>query len=224
MAYCSIGRHARIVTSGTLNVMLYGVSIVYLLLSSKIINDLVTLVFNLHFGECKMLVLLGIALWPLVMCKSPQDFWWAILAAMSTTLFAVLLIVLGIVSDSPECRPASHLPELEFSQAVMSLGIFMFSFGGHGVFPTIQQDMREPKQFKNSAILAFLFVCVLYLPLALLAYSTYGDSLSDSVINSIQTRWIQELANFFIACEFYSLLFKSFSAFRPLYSDFGDCY
>lgn len=75
MAYRSMGKHARILTSGTLHIMLYGVSIVYLLLSSKIINDLVTLVFNLNFGECKMLILLGIALWPLVMCKSPQDFW-----------------------------------------------------------------------------------------------------------------------------------------------------
>lgn len=60
--------------------------------------------------------------------------------------------------------------------------------------------MQQPKQFKNSVVLAFSAVCVLYVPLALLAYSTYGDSLSDSVINSIQLRPIQQLANFFIAC------------------------
>lgn len=52
--------------------------------------------------------------------------------AMSTTLFAVLLIVLGVVKDSPECQPAAKLPGFQFSQVVMSLGIFMFSFGGHG--------------------------------------------------------------------------------------------
>lgn len=75
MAYRSIGRRARALTSGVLHLMLYGVSIVYLLLSSKIINDLVSSVFNLRFGECRMLVLLGVILCPIILLKSPQDFW-----------------------------------------------------------------------------------------------------------------------------------------------------
>jgi hypothetical protein len=74
MAYRSLGgsKHARSFVSATLYIMLFGVSIVYLLLSSKILNDLVVSGLNLRFGECKMLVILSILIWPLIMCKSPQ--------------------------------------------------------------------------------------------------------------------------------------------------------
>jgi hypothetical protein len=60
--------------------------------------------------------------------------------------------------------------------------------------------MKNPKQFTKSTILGFFIVSVLYLPLAMLAYSTYGDSLGDSVINSIMSLKLQQFANLFIAC------------------------
>lgn len=119
---------------------------------------------------------------------------------MLTTVFAVTLILFGIISDMPQCHKEANFPQFEVGQMIMGLGIFFFSFGGHSVFPTIQQDMKNPKQFGNSIILGFAFVCVLYVPLAFMAYSTYGDSLTDSVIISIQSPSIQQLANFFIAC------------------------
>ncbi|VDM93131.1 unnamed protein product [Litomosoides sigmodontis] len=40
---------------------------------------------------------------------------------------------------------------------------------------------------------------MVYLPISILGYAAYGNSLHDSVINSIQTGWIRHSANLFIA-------------------------
>lgn len=86
----------------------------------------------------------------------------------------------------------------------------MFAYGGHGAFPTIQHDMKKPYHFKRSVFIAFLIVMCLYLPVSLLGYISYGDSLQSSIIPSIQVRLvlrfcddirISELANS-TNCEF----------------------
>lgn len=44
-----------------------------------------------------------------------------------------------------------------------------------------------------------LVVALMYIPISILGYATYGDSLKDSIIDSIQTQNIKSAANFFIA-------------------------
>ncbi|KAL3099536.1 hypothetical protein niasHS_002991 [Heterodera schachtii] len=80
----------------------------------------------------------------------------------------------------------------------LSLGTILFAFGGHSGFPTTQHDMKKPENFTKSSILAFLVLTLLYLPVCLLAYFVYGNSLRESVISSIQHVWLQQLANSFI--------------------------
>ncbi|CAD5212207.1 unnamed protein product [Bursaphelenchus okinawaensis] len=199
MAFRAIGPEARIFTAGTIHAMLFGVSVVYLLLSAKIINSLITSLMEFDIGECRMMVLLALVLFPVTLLKSPQDFWIAVVLAMVTTVFAVMLIIVGIVKDDAVCGKVANIPSFDSNEFVMSLGIFMFAFGGHAVFPTIINDMQRPKEFTRSALLGFAGVCALYLPITILGYQVYGDSLTDSVISSIQSKEIREAANFFIA-------------------------
>lgn len=58
--------------------------------------------------------------------------------------------------------------------------------GGHAAFPTIQHDMKRPNDFTKSTILAFLITGIFYVPVCVISYLTYGDSLQDSIINSLQ--------------------------------------
>jgi vesicular inhibitory amino acid transporter len=118
---------------------------------------------------------------------------------MVTTTLSVLLIFYGTLQDMNSCQPEANHPEFSSSAFLLSLGTFMFGFGGHGVFPTIQHDMKEPRYFTRSSVLAFTIVLALYLPITYLGYFTYGDSLQHSIINSIQSTSIQQAANFFIA-------------------------
>jgi amino acid permease len=75
---------------------------------------------------------------------------------MLTTTFSVLLILIGSLLDLPSCASHAAHPPFRPSSYFLSIGIFFFAFGGHGVFPTIQHDMRRPRQFSRSSALGFL--------------------------------------------------------------------
>ena len=86
----------------------------------------------------------------------------------------------------------------------MSFGAIIFAYGGnfliicqcstdsglfhqgHGAFPTIQHDMKKPYNFRRSVCTAFFIIACMYLPVSTYGYLTYGDSLTDSIITSIQ--------------------------------------
>uniref|UniRef100_A0A1I8AL39 Aa_trans domain-containing protein n=1 Tax=Steinernema glaseri TaxID=37863 RepID=A0A1I8AL39_9BILA len=195
----SMGQTPKAVASISVYVTIFGMSIVYLLLSSTIIHHFVANIFGLKMDYCIMVCIIAVVLLPFTYLKSPQDFWGVIVIAMLTTALSVILIVVGITIDKPTCGPAVVMPTPTVTSAVLSLGTFLFAFAGHYVFPTIQHDMKRPKDFTKSCIVGFAIVALLYMPMSIYAYTTYGDSLKDSVINSIQTSWIQETANIFIA-------------------------
>ncbi|KAH7727237.1 Transmembrane amino acid transporter protein [Aphelenchoides avenae] len=200
MAYRSMGPRARTFTSWTLYVMLYGVSIVYLVLSAKIISEFTaSLGWGVSTDTCTMILILSAVLFPVTLLKSPQDFWWAVVTAMITTAISVVMILIGTSRDYNVCSREAHIPPFNLQNAIVSLGTFMFAFGGHGVFPTLQHDMRKPTQFTRSSVVAFAMVALMYIPISILGYATYGDSLKDSIIDSIQTQSIKSAANFFIA-------------------------
>ncbi|KAE9550310.1 hypothetical protein FO519_006470 [Halicephalobus sp. NKZ332] len=199
MAFRAMGAKCRWLTSATVNVMLFGVAIVYLLLSASIFSEISVGLFGLNISTCWMIPIISILLLPVTFCKSPADFQWAVVTAMVTTTISVILIFVGIMEDNEVCGPVSVIPDFKAASYILSWGTFMFSFGGHGVFPTIQHDMKDPKRFTNSAVLAFTIVFLLYIPITIFGFMTYGSSLQDSIISSIQSLWIQQTANFFIA-------------------------
>jgi hypothetical protein len=59
--------------------------------------------------------------------------------------------------------------------------------------------MTRPSEFTLSAICAFIIICIFYAPVVGLAYITYGGSIGPSIINSMQTRGIQQAVNLMIA-------------------------
>lgn len=59
----------------------------------------------------------------------------------------------------------------------------------------------------------FLVVVAMYIPVCLVGYLSYGDSLRDSVINSIQTKWIQQTINVTITLH---LILSLTIVFNPL--------
>uniref|UniRef100_A0AAF5DPH9 Aa_trans domain-containing protein n=1 Tax=Strongyloides stercoralis TaxID=6248 RepID=A0AAF5DPH9_STRER len=199
MALRSMGEKSRTFTSFVVNAMLFGISIVYLLLASKIISDIVFSLIGINVGSCVMLLIVASIMLPVTFLKSPQDFWWAIVVAMFTTLFAVILIFSGIISDYKYCTSKANYPQFNIKNLFLSLGTFMFSFGGHAVFPTIQHDMKKPNKFTRSSIVAFILVLIMYVPVTVLGYIVYGDSVQDSIISSLQIPVLQNIANAFIA-------------------------
>ncbi|KAK0411715.1 hypothetical protein QR680_005802 [Steinernema hermaphroditum] len=196
----SLGPRIKAVVSGCIDANQFGTAVVYLLLSAKNIHDSIKAFsggsVNLNF--CFVILILAAFLLPVTFLKSPQDFWWAVVLAMVTTTVAVILICIGGGIDYHTCSPHSELPEFRITNYFLALGTFLFSYGGHAAFPTIQHDMRKPYEFRKSVVLAFTILQTLYLPVGIIGYLTYGDSLRESVINAIQTVWIQQAINILI--------------------------
>ncbi|CAI2343090.1 unnamed protein product [Caenorhabditis sp. 36 PRJEB53466] len=150
-------------------------------------------------SNCIVIAALAVLIWPFTLLASPGEFWIVIVFAMLTTVVAVVSIHTGIALDSSACFSNVAYPQTTSTSTVLSFGIFLFAFSGHYVFPTIQHDMKNPRDFTKSVLAGFLGVILLYLPLCVFAFIVYGDSMAESVIYSIQSPSLQLLANLMIA-------------------------
>uniref|UniRef100_A0A914ZAC8 Amino acid transporter transmembrane domain-containing protein n=1 Tax=Panagrolaimus superbus TaxID=310955 RepID=A0A914ZAC8_9BILA len=117
---------------------------------------------------------------------------------MFTTAAAIIFILIGSANDYEKCHTSHHLPDFKLTNYFLGLGTLIASYGGHSAFPTIQHDMKKPTDFYKSTFLAFSILFCMYSPVSLMGFLTYGDSLRDSVINSIQIQWIQQAVNLLI--------------------------
>ncbi|KAI6243507.1 Aa-trans domain-containing protein [Aphelenchoides fujianensis] len=209
IGYRALGLKAKSLVSLCVNLNQFGGAVVFFLLPAKNIHDFVA-IFTPHGPDlCTWLLILGVCMLPVVMLKSPEDFWWTVIAGMGATSLAVVLIVVGAARDHAACAPSAVHPPFRATNLFAAFGTIVFTFCSHATYPqvlsfvllmlTIQHDMRRPAQFTRSAILAYGIVLTCYASVVITALTTYGDSLRDSVINSIQTPWIQQAVNMMIA-------------------------
>ncbi|VDK84805.1 unnamed protein product [Litomosoides sigmodontis] len=189
----SFGPKMRTFTAFCVNMTLFGITTVYVILSSSIFHKVLTyLGIRTHF--CLLLIILVILVLPITFLRSPADFWFAVALSLFCTVAAVVLILIGVALDHSSCKP-SALYKPPTLHSLYSLGTFVFAYSGHHVFPTIQHDMREPKEFTKSILLGFIWTGCLYIPLSVYSYAVYGQSMRDSVIDSLQTTWIRHAAD-----------------------------
>ncbi|CAJ0605895.1 unnamed protein product [Cylicocyclus nassatus] len=199
MAKKTMGPGMQNFTSVMGNVTLFGIAVVYLLLSANIIHYFIGRFTSLPMSMCVVIVMLAVIILPFTYLGSPGDFWGVIVLAMATTACSVICILVGISIDAPACFPEVGYPEQTPGTMILSLGIFLFAFSGHYVFPTIQHDMKNPRDFTKSVFVGFFCVVMLYMPLSVLGYVVYGAALESSIIYSVQTNFLQLGANLMIA-------------------------
>lgn len=158
-----------------------------MLLSSKNIQHFLKAFFGINVSFCLLILALALVLFPFTLLKSPEDFWWEInnevnvliirwaaVVSACTTTFAVILICIGAILDSPVCAPNSvgQPPNFHVTNYFLALGTILFAYGGHPGdpvnfyiifnlfqnkgFPTIQHDMRNPEEFTKASVVAFI--------------------------------------------------------------------
>ncbi|KAI1717414.1 transmembrane amino acid transporter protein domain-containing protein [Ditylenchus destructor] len=198
IGYRALGPKMKTIVSICVNFTQFGASVVFLLLCAKNIDEFLRAFFAIDIGFCIVILVVALLLLPITMLKSPQDFWPVVVGGMVSTGLAVVLVGVGSMMDYADCGPVSEMPPMKASNVLVALGTILFTYGGHSAFPTIQHDMKRPSQFDKSSILAFTIITVLNISAVCIGGWTYGDSLRESVINSIQTFWIQQAINVMI--------------------------
>ncbi|KAF8368221.1 hypothetical protein PRIPAC_86050, partial [Pristionchus pacificus] len=199
MAYRALGLWARVAMSILLGVQQFCLSVVFLLLASNNIATLLFTLFWIKLNFCFVALIVTAILLPLLMLGTPKDFWQMGLVALISTSTAIVLIFIGTAHDQDECMKEAYYPPVVFEKFSLTYGTIMFAYGGHACFPTFQHDMKKPQDFYKSAIVGFVVMLIMYLPISIYGYLVYGGSLSGgSIIPSIQLNWVQIAVNILV--------------------------
>uniref|UniRef100_A0A914I0J2 Amino acid transporter transmembrane domain-containing protein n=1 Tax=Globodera rostochiensis TaxID=31243 RepID=A0A914I0J2_GLORO len=174
------GPKLRTAVAACIDLNQFSTTTVYLLLSAKNIHDALKALLGLNISFCLLLILLVLVLLPLIFLNSPVDFWGAAVVAVCTTTIAVVLICLGTFWDLGTCSQHHSMPEFRPTNYFLA-----WTCGG-------------PDDFHKSSMLAFGILFAMYTPVCVLGFLAYGDSLRESVINSLQHSWIQQSVNVMI--------------------------
>ncbi|KAI8003515.1 Amino acid transporter AVT1H [Camellia lanceoleosa] len=64
-------------------------------------------------------------------------------------------------------------------------GLYIFSFGGHVVFPDLYREMRDPSKFTKVSIVSFSLVTALYTTLAFMGAKMFGPEVNPQITLSM---------------------------------------
>ncbi|ELT95992.1 hypothetical protein CAPTEDRAFT_113427, partial [Capitella teleta] len=198
-AYPTIGEYAwgkpmRYFVSAFINLTAFGVCTVFLLMAAQNIQSLLDLA-KVHFSFCFILIILAVFLVPFTWAGSPKDFPGIGLCASVATGIAIVIILASMIRDKtehPDRKVTIDTPT--FESFFLGFGAILFSFGGVGLFPTIQQDMQEPAKFPFVSYLSFAVLLAMYLPVSAMAFFLYGDKLTANILQQLPSDWLRATA------------------------------
>ncbi|XP_035825951.1 amino acid transporter AVT1J [Aplysia californica] len=180
----TFGTPGRLLVSCSINLTLFGVSVVFLLLASENVQSLVSHAGK-DFSFCYWLVIVAAALCPIAWLGTPKDFWPIAVAAVVATSIACVIILANIIKDDLDNDVYVFRPNLNFTDFFMAFGTICFAYGGHPAFPTFQADMRNPEKFGRAIFVAYLIVLGMYLPVAIAGYVVYGSNAKSNILNTV---------------------------------------
>uniref|UniRef100_A0A0K0EMI6 Aa_trans domain-containing protein n=1 Tax=Strongyloides stercoralis TaxID=6248 RepID=A0A0K0EMI6_STRER len=195
MANKAGGRRFKLFTIIVFYFNQFGTSIVFLLLASKNVWSLLKVFYLTDIPFCGIILTMGFLSLSLVFLKSPNDFWGVALFAMLSTAFVSILLIVGSERDHSYCAPERSVPTLSNANIFLAIGIISYAYGGGASLANVQHDMKRPSEFTFSSIIGFIVILLFYIPVEIVTYYTYGDSLRHSILDSIQTLWIQNVVN-----------------------------
>ncbi|XP_041354707.1 amino acid transporter AVT1D-like isoform X2 [Gigantopelta aegis] len=184
MGQITYGKPGRLLVSFSINFTLFGVAVVFLLLASQNIHDLINYL-NKDISLCYWLIIVAGLLALMCLFGTSADFPFVGIGAMAAMSIAIVMVFVNILLDKRDQNHVTHsLPEV--NSFFMALGTICFAFSGHTVFPTFQADTRDHKQFGKAMLLAYI-VLVMYLPVVIAAYVVYGDSIDANILETVSS-------------------------------------
>jgi len=215
IAFEALGPYGRNFVSVLNNIGLFGVSIVFLILCADNIQDIADEAVP-QMNTCLWLIVVAAALWPLTWVGSPKDFWWAGLAALLSTIVALIMIFIQAGIDAPSKQPEIYFKSPTLESFFTALPTIMFAFGGASTFPTIQNDMINKSDFVKSVGIAFVGLLILFLPVGVCGYYIYGADVDPNIFKSLTDGAPKVIGQALISAH---VFFAFILASNPLYQE-----
>ena len=133
IGYYSTGYFGYYSTSITLILMLFGSSVVQLLVCAETLQSLTKDYINIEF--CFWIPIIAIILLPIFFLGSPVDFApVAYFAMSSTTIAAVLIIIAIIIEPNHSLEYSCEKQSINFKGTFLAVSTILFGYGGAGKF------------------------------------------------------------------------------------------
>lgn len=94
----------------------------------------------------------------------------AFFGSAASLIVAIITIVLTCISIATNGVATTTYVASSWSNLALGFATVNFCFTGHPVFPTIENNMKNPKRFRFLIDFTFVLLIVLYLPMAILSY------------------------------------------------------
>ncbi|CAH1170052.1 unnamed protein product [Phaedon cochleariae] len=215
----AIGKFGSHVVSICIRITLFGAGTVYLLLASQIIQELLRAVVP-ELSTCLYFLLISILITPVLWLSSPKDFSLVGVGAVLTIVCSCILFNIQIFSDA-KTIPTAPRQVHGFHDFFISSGMILFSFGGASTFPTIQNDMKNRKDFSMSVAIAFIIIMLLYFPITIGGFLVYGEGVNINLTLSMTKNLMVDLGNILIAIH---LIFAFLIVLNPVFQDVEESF
>lgn len=188
IAYRAFGTPMKAVTSGFQVLGLFGYGAVFLILAADLVSDISKQLSHsgFHFSRCYWLIILAFLLVGLMWLGTPKDFCFAGFGALGATMIACVVVIIVCVMDlSQSSFPRAVYRTPSAYTFFRAFGTIMFAYGGTAQFPTIQNDMKDRRQFPSAVLHATVVLVVLYATVCGLGYGTFGSNVRENILQAV---------------------------------------
>jgi len=202
----AVGAWGRMMSTACICLTLYGAGCVFIVLIANMTGSLALAAGLEGVTNCQWMAIVAAILIPLTWMGSPKDFWPIAFGALLTTVTACALICIRAmmdyqtrVEDFDGGVANGTLTESDFAEHVVrydpptvggtfkAFSTIMFAFAGASTFPTIQADMKERDKFSYSAVIACTILFLIYVPMGVCGYFSYGSGVESYIVKHIST-------------------------------------
>ncbi|KAF9688321.1 hypothetical protein SADUNF_Sadunf02G0185300 [Salix dunnii] len=141
-------------------------------------------IWTAELSTAQLLTIIGVLI-------ALPSLWLRDLSSISFLSFGGILMSI-IIFSSVACTAifqvvkANHsIPVLHLRKIPAISGLYIFSYGGHAVFPNLHKSMKDPSKFTKVSIVSYASVTVLYTSLAFTGAKLFGPGVSSQITLSM---------------------------------------